>query len=351
MWLLAFLVSLEGVCWRAAAEIYEVDGKKIEVSLHFEKPSMILGEPTWFTFRVQNHSAENLEVLVGGDYRNAVGRPNSFKIKVVGSDGSTVSQPPVTKEMGGMFGPQKLPANGKYEFKLFMPHWATFEKPGRYTINCVRQLSLSKEGSFSSADRKSFQMDTQTSESLEVLPADEKAMGAVIAALGKKLRDGTWDEKENAARTMDSIKDPRVIPHFRHGLKTRYYSLMFFALWGVAKFPGDDAFEILKAGMALTGADVDYATTPRMAAQSAELLRAAAASGLARSPHPDAIPLLLKHCNDPSEGVRTTILSVLGRLDTPESLAMIEEMTKDKSEWVSKQAKRYLEMRTKPKAP
>ena len=42
--------------------------------------------------------------------------------------------------MGGITSAQKLPAKGVYVFRLFLPDWATFEKPGRYALTIRRKL-------------------------------------------------------------------------------------------------------------------------------------------------------------------------------------------------------------------
>ncbi len=346
--LLAGFVVLGILSSRATAEIYEVRGTKIEVSLLFEKPAVILGEPTWFTFRVHNHSVKALEVIVGGDYQNEVGRPNSFKITAVGNDGVQVPQPSVRMNRGGTTGPQRLPPNGNYDFKLFMPHWATFEKPGRYVVTCGRKLNVIKAGTFFSSDTNGFHVEVQTTGNIEILPTNDKVIGANIEALGRQLREGTWDEKERGAQSLAGMEDQRVIPHFRRVLNTGNYTLMYIALGSFGRFRSDDALQGLKDGLALAGADVKNCTTTAVATVLAGNLRLAAAASLARSPHPDAIPFLLKNRNDPSEGVRITILHVLGRMTTPDSLAILQEMTKDKSEIVSKEAKRYFELRTKP---
>ena len=44
----------------------------------------MLGEPGYVLFKVTNQSDRNLRIMVGGDYRNRLGRPDSFKIEVVG---------------------------------------------------------------------------------------------------------------------------------------------------------------------------------------------------------------------------------------------------------------------------
>jgi len=339
------------LCSRSAAEIVEINGWKLEVSIKMEKAVVMMGEPTWFTFRVHNHSTDDLEVLVGGDYQNGLGRPDSFKVKVTGSEGSAVAQPRVGPVMGGWFGPQKLPAKGNYDFILFMPHWATFEKPGKHTIVCARKLSVIKPGSFFSPQRKTFDVDVQTSGHLEVVPADWEKLGVVIEALGRRMGTGSWDEKETAAKILDAFNDERVIPFFKRAIETDDPAVMGASLNALGKYASEDAFQGLKRGMAISAANISNATTAKVAAQAAEGMRHRAAFGLTRCKHPEAIPFLLKHRSDESEAVRITILHVLGKLDTKESLDMLVEMANDKSELVSTEAKRYVALRSKVKSP
>jgi HEAT repeat protein len=50
--------------------------------------------------------------------------------------------------------------------------------------------------------------------------------------------------------------------------------------------------------------------------------------------------------NDPYYGVRLSVLHVLGKMDTPESLEMIKKMTKDSDKRLRDEALRYLKLRT-----
>ncbi len=339
----------------ARAEIYEVNGWKLEVSLRFDKPEFMLGEPAWFTFEVRNLSDVDLEVMVGGDYRNEVGRPDSFKIKFVGADGKPVPQPTVQMHMGGFTGPQKLAAKGSYDFRLFAPHWATFSEPGIYSVTCARKLDIGRSGeSFKSSGNRiisepTVPVDAQAKGEVRVVATDLKKFGELIESLGRKIFDGKWDEQEAAMKTLTSLNDERVVPILNKAAASGYTVRMTPALWALGNFKTDEAFEGLKRAMGLTGKDIWNATRLEVAAQSAQGMRHSAAASLARCKHPEAIPFLLTFWNDDSEAVRITILHVLGKMDTVESLALLQEMSHDKSERVSNEAKRYINLRMKQK--
>ena len=183
------------------------------------------------------------------------------------------------------------------------------------------------------------------------MPTDDRAIETIVETLGKKLREGNREEKRWAVREMDSIKDQSIIPHLKRALESGDYLIMATALAALGKFESGDAFQVLQHGIFLTGADLKPGTTKEVETVLAGSLRMEAARSLARSSHPEAIPFLLKQRDDPSDGVRLAIVSVLGKLKTPESLAMLREMTDDKSELVRKEAKPQFEIRTKPKAP
>lgn len=334
------------------AETYRAGEWKIEVSVEPDKPSIMLGEPVYLSFRVQNHSDEDLQILVGGDYRNALGRPESFTVKTVSSGGKLVAQSDSGMQMGGMTGPQKLPAQGSYVFRLFLPHWATFADPGNYSIQCQRKLQLLKpEAGKFFAEQKTTDIEVQASGKIEVTPADKRKMGDIIAQLGKTMLGNSGDAAETAARTLDSIQDDRVVPYYLRALDSKSYTLKFVALGALSKFDSRDALAGLKRGMTTRAEDMENATTREVTEQLARNIRHAAAAALAKSKHPEAVPFLLSQRHDESEAVRITVLHALGKMKSAEALSILKEMTEDKSKRVSDEAKRYVHLMTESKTP
>jgi HEAT repeat protein len=96
--------------------------------------------------------------------------------------------------------------------------------------------------------------------------------------------------------------------------------------------------------METKGEDIGNTTNEQGANQLAENIRNAAAFALAKSPHPGAIPFLLTRRNDPSEGVKFTVLYVLGKMKPEEAIPILQEMVGDRNERVSKEAQRYLDL-------
>jgi hypothetical protein len=74
----------------AQGQTYSVNGAPIEISLLLEKSVIMLGEPIHLSFIVRNLSGTDLRFSEGGDYRNRLGRPESYDVRAMGSDGKQV---------------------------------------------------------------------------------------------------------------------------------------------------------------------------------------------------------------------------------------------------------------------
>ncbi len=138
---MGFFLSPIGVL---AGEVYKVEGSEVEVTVIPDKKEIMIGEPIYLSFTVSNHSDKNLQLIEGGDYRNRLGRPESYSVIVTRQDGKKIPNPDAGESMGGTMGPQKVPAKGDYVKKLFLPHWARFEEVGDYSIVCKRAFKFSE---------------------------------------------------------------------------------------------------------------------------------------------------------------------------------------------------------------
>src|ERR1700730_931565 len=280
-----------------------VDNTQIQVKLIPDKSTIMIGDPVYLTFAVLNNSDLDLQVMVGGDYRNSLGRPESFCVTTISEDGERVAQPDAGQTMGGLFGPQKIAANGSYMFKLFLGDWAMLEKAGNYFVTCRRVLSLSRfrENNWRTASHAmQTEMMAQATARLEVIPRDDNKMGEVIDSLGTALLEQRYVEANGPAKSLGYIDDERAIPYWVKALRTNEYSKKFAALGALGKFNNDTAFEALKEGMATKGEDVGGAATKEGADQLAVNIRDAAAGSLSQSKHPGAISFLLSRRADKS---------------------------------------------------
>jgi hypothetical protein len=335
-----------------SAEVYQVNQSLLEVTLLAEKPTIMLGEPAYLSFLVKNQSKLDLQVLVGGDYRNALGRPDSFAVTITDENGRLVSQPDAGPALGGIVGPQKIPASGSYTFKLFLPDWAIFKKIGTYSIVAKRTLKISKYAAKDWDKDQSAGIQAQASTKIRIVPLNNDAMGTILATLGHTMLSARYDESEIATKRLMAIQDKRVIPYFVKAFATRDYSKKYAALGALAPFNDDAALDVLRQGMEAKGAEMgEEPLTPAVANSLAENIRTAAAQDLARSPHPGAIPFLLSKRTDPSEGVRITVLHALGKMKPKVALPILQEMVRDKNKRVRDEADRYIKLLTQNLVP
>ena len=323
----------------AADEVADV---KLQAAAVLNKQEIMLGEPGYVSFRVSNPTDRAMLIMVGGDYRNRLGRPNSFTVEVVGADGKRVAQPDAGFDMGGIMSAQKLPGQGEYSFSLFLPHWATFEKPGRYTVTVRRKLQVVPDDGKDAFGHKPITIEVTATTALTVVPTDQAKLGRIIAELGPKMLDRNSTEAERAGQMLAAIHDERVIPHFVALAQKPHPSPRFAACATLGQYKSDAAFAALQKLAKTTGADLrDSATTLELAESSADGVRHAAVHAIGVSPHPKAIPLLWTFANDRYEGVRLTVLHRAAEVKTAEARAIIKQMTCDKEERVRNEAERY----------
>ena len=320
----------------------------LTTTLIAEKPTILLGEPIRVSFVVHNPSATDLQIRVGGDYRNSLGRPESFTVTVLDDMGKPVPQPDADPSLGGIVRPEKIPARGTYTFALFLPHWATFAKAGTYSIVVRRTLQVSKyTPGAGDTEAKTSDMAVEARTTITVTPPDLEKMGNLIAALGKTLLTGAGDAAAEATRRLTCINDERVIPYFVRAFDERKGELRFAGVQSGAldRYNNQAAFETLQKAMDIHGSDINDVSSKQFAQERAANIRQTATMALLRSPYPEAFPFLLTRRNDPAPAVRLTILHALGKQGEHELqavLPLLREMSHDKNTMIRDEAKRYL---------
>jgi hypothetical protein len=326
---------------------YTVRDWKIAVSVVPDAPAITLGEPTWLSFKVENLSGEDLQIIVGGDYRNEYGRPNSFKIQVTDEQGRTAPQPGVRFEGGGLIGPRPLPAGSNYIFRLFVPDWARFGWPSTYTFACARALKLLQpraDHSWSNAPEVVVSVTTR----LTVKPRDDARLGEVIHDLGEKLLN--THENSEARKALASIHDDRVLPIWLKSQERKTYDARFSALNALADYPAPQAVEALQRAVDLKGEDFpNCCTTAEVAESLARNIRVVAVHSLAKNKNPDGRKFLLERRRSSDDELRLIVVPMLGAEKTAESTVFLEEMKNDTNKLVRGEAERYLRERGAPK--
>jgi hypothetical protein len=345
------VVLLLTVCRFAAAQSSQsttnrtpdISPGQIEVKLVPDKSKVMLGEPVFLSFVVENHSKEDLQLTVGGDYRNRLGRPESFAVTVTDEDGQQIVRPDAGQTMGGLGGPQKLPAGKHFVLRLFLPHWAKIEKIGRYDISAERVLKLGKfDPNGYDLHIPTLDVPGKATSSIEFIPANRYRMGDFIDEAGSSFLAGKWE----AQTTISYINDERAIPYLVRALETSIYDMKFVAVDALSKFNSDSAINAIRRALKTTGKDITNTTTRELADTSAEQIRHATAVAISKSPHPAAKQALLSLRHDHNPAIRNTVVQYASKLNSTEAIPILEEMSHDSELRISDEALRYLRMLT-----
>lgn len=275
----------------------------VTASLRFPKREIMVGEPMSFDYVVRNDSDADLWITVGGDYRGS-GRPTSFTMRAVRVDGDSeevVYEIPVTFNMGGIIGNEKIPVGGEYAFDLCLPCWLELKEPGEYRIDVARYLNPSPKPMFSAGGIRDVPAVPRTaSGTLTVKPFDHDAFGKLI---------DEWGER-TAVKMLVHIEDERVIPWLIKASQERDDA---YCRSSLAKFNDDRALEEIKRGI----------DSPK------DNKSQEAAANLAGSKHPDAIKILLEHEDHPNEFVRLRVVQAADKMPPEVAFPMLERHFND----------------------
>ncbi len=297
------------------------DGYPFEVNLKLQKDTIMLGEPTYMDFEIKNLSVVDLGVAVGGDYRNEYGRPESFDVIVVDSQGVALPKSQLMT-MGGLMGFQKALIGGSYNIRLYLSHWANVHQVGKYKILVKKELNVRKYGSDSTSALLAKDVVLINIESsITVVSTDYEKMGEVLNSLGERLiaRDDT------AERLVPFVMDDRIIRYLAEAIK-KTPSLIRY----LAKFSDDQALNAIVSRISDTDPEV----------------RRNVSVALSLSVNPTSKNYLLKMRTDKNVGIRMDVVHYLGKTKTAESTRILKEMINDEDkQWIGSEARRYLKER------
>lgn len=338
-------VCLLGLASSISGQDYtSYDGHKFSVSVRPEKATIMFGETTYLVFEVTNHSDTDLFFGDGGDYRNNIGRPESYKVTVTAKDGTPVPQPKVTFGMGGLFGSQQVPAKGSYTRSLFVPHWATFEKPGDYIITVERTLSI---GALSEdrADPKPAPVSratrTKAATTLKVTETDSAKLGTVIRELGEKmLGDNDAQQVRSALSKLDFIKDDRTVEYWIKAVDK--YSQAGANDWDITR-----RFDQTPFCLARYDTPETVAVLERAMRSANDNVRLDVADALSLSSNPRAKILLHSMKDDSYFFVRLRVAQALDKIDTDDSTKILVDLLLDVDRSVRDSAERSLRVRNR----
>lgn len=317
------------------------DGHDFSVSLKVDKPTIMLGETTFLSFEVKNLSDTRLSFGDGGDYRNNIGRPESYGVTVIRDDGKSVPQPKVTLWMGGLYGAQYVPVNGSYVRKLFVPHWATFEQPGTYTVTVTRTLGItgtepSLEESFKG---KIPAVTTKATTTLTVIKTDHDRLGAVIRGTGTRmLNEPVREDARDAVQLLEFIKDPRTIEYWVKAVRVYRQD---------PKADGFHRFHQTPRVLASYDAPEAWAELRSAMKSKSDEVRLDVANAFSHSSNEQALPLLLSMQDDPFWFVRLRVAQRLDREKDDSTTELLLKLLNDQNQNVWESAERSLKARNK----
>ena len=326
------------------AQKYETsDGKEFSVNVRPEKEVLMFGETTFLIFEVKNHSKNDLYFGDGGDYRNNIGRPERYRVKVVREDGKPVPQPNVTISTGGLIGGQTVPAGGSYIRRLFLPHWATFEGTGTYEISVERSLEIRAKADTPEelrGGKRGFRSIATTARTkLSIVETDKDKLGALITELGDRLISET---DGSAARDLflllQFINDDRTIKYWIEVL--RIYSSSSDR--EAADKYGETPLVLARYNTPESMAALEDATKSQN-----EDVRLDVADALRISSNPRAIKLLMSMRGDSYWLVRLRVAQALDKITTDESTEILIGMLTDNNKSVWESAENSLKARGK----
>ncbi|HEX5703261.1 MAG TPA: HEAT repeat domain-containing protein [Pyrinomonadaceae bacterium] len=304
------------------------EGDLFEVSLELDKDTIMLSEPMYMSFHFKSFSSRDLCVGIGGDYRNKLGRPNSFKVSVVREDAKAVPQPDAGPGFGGFSGCGIIPAGKTYDIRLYLPHWATFEDAGSYEITVERNLRV---GAYT-AESVPTSFKARLSRTLNVVANDSEQTSALINSLGAVMLEKDNQKNREAASMLGYyVKDKRTLPHFAAAMEK----------FGAEPEWSDEQIIVAKAAWALSTFDDDRAidALEKVMTSQVDDTRLAVAEAFAASKHARAYNLLLSMKNDTYSLVRVRIAERLSQVNSKDSIALLREMLADENEDVRKAAR------------
>lgn len=319
------------------AEVYTTtDGYQFEVLLIPDKSEIMIGEPVYLSFEVRNLSEVDLSFPEGGDYRNRLGRPESYKIQATRIDGKEVPVPKIDMSFGGLVGQYRLKKNdGVKVFRLFLPLWSQFEEIGEYNISCSKYLGITNDEKkpenlrFSSKDGITVAVKTK----IKVVKKDAVKLGEIISYWGAELSNtSTWERSHEALKALEYIDDERIeTPLIKAVKDEKDFGAKGSAIRLLAKFNGDDSFNAI----------ISQFKHPTNS------IRIDVVKALSVSQYLKAFDYLLKFKDDKDKFVRLAVMQALGRKGTPESIEIINEMLlEERNKELYEYVKPYLE---KPK--
>jgi hypothetical protein len=207
-----------------------------EIQAKPEKPEIMLDEPGYLSFRVGNPSTRNLKLQERLIYRDFLGRPPRFRVQVIDEDGNRLPEPQPRDDSNYIPFDHDLPIGGEHVFRLFLPHWVRFKRPGRYTLTISTTLEVE-------TDTERCEVPATATTAITVIPTDANRLAEFIARAGEELLS---DNVSEAHRMLSAMHDERIIPYYIKLSERPRMSARLVACDGLERYETDDSLAALR---------------------------------------------------------------------------------------------------------
>jgi HEAT repeat protein len=325
------LVLVMTVTTAAAApkdkDTFTVEGRAVTATLVAASTKVIVGEPIMLEVRVANGTADAMYIVSSPDGNGA---PDGWKVTVTGAGGPLAPIPPGPAAGNGATGASSLDARGTHVSRLLLSEWVNVDKPGTYTIQVAKTVRLGV-GRGNGWDTTSTKHPLQLAVVVEVAAGTPAQLGAVIDRLGAKMLAADEETGGSIAWALGTIHDPRVVPYFVKALALADWNRQFPAIEALGAYATPESLAALQKALAIPGNG-----------------RLAAAQSIAAHKSAAGMAILWPLRTDKDPSMRLEVVHALAKLNPPDVVAKLTEMSRDTSAMVSGEAKRYLAERKKP---
>ncbi len=227
---------------------------KVSTHIELRKDTLLLGEPAFFEYVINNDSDEPIFVEEGGDYRS--GRKISFSVFIISADNDTLKIRELWGAMGGLIGFNEVMPRQSRKFKLFLPMWGGIEKPGKYRLVASKKFRIAPENPFLKEDYSKVQVVPKESTTSFIVIDDNERLGEFIEHLvteiknetkGRSTYQSTNERTYEHSRIVAEIADERIVPFLVESFREKKHMERAKVIRLLSKFSSNDiAFETLK---------------------------------------------------------------------------------------------------------
>ncbi len=339
---------------------------QISTYIELPKDTLLLGEPAFFHYVLENNSDASIYVEEGGDYRS--GRKISFNVHIISSDKDTLEKRKLWGFMGGLVGFHEIKPNESRKFKLFLPMWGDIEQADNYTLSVSKNFTIAESNPFLSTKKDDIYTEIVPKKSSIALPIidnpkqlgdfifkmiediKKETKGRIIEGSGFKTGEQTYqsisDKLSEYLRIISELEDERIVPflidcyiqkeHFSQNRVINYLS----------KYPNsENVLEILiDAANGIDNSKYKILGDSISISWSSGYTRQNALKTILKSENEHAIDFLISKKNDAFPHERYMILIQAKHLLNKERrLRIYQAFMDDKHSAVAKKAKEELE--------